>query len=354
VRWPTIVVQQQLITVQPTYLLTRTDEDGGDGGTGKMLSRPNALSYGGRADFGRGHEEITRDPALTMEQEFQRDDTWMDWDGTVYSAAAEWTYVAPGGAAREGGPDGTEATRDAGNGGMAAEDFQAAANAHIRQKLQQRRQQQQAAGMRRRKGTAKLEALEDKNLLLVLEEVLAIRLYSGPAYIPLNTFLREVAKLSADWRSKLARDPKTTYSATVGWLISGIRKLARVTELGTLYRGVKGQLPEAFAVRDVQGMISATDFGFMSTTRSKPVCVSFMSKTLPNVLWELACREEDEAHHNGADIAIISQFPGEEEVLFPPLTMMVAAGPQEELAMVDEVDEAGTHFTRISVVPYYV
>jgi hypothetical protein len=41
-------------------------------------------------------------------------------------------------------------------------------------------------------------------------------------------------------------------------------------------------------------------------------------------------------------------------VLFPPLTMMVAAGPQEELAMVDEVDEAGTHFKRISVVPYYV
>jgi hypothetical protein len=25
------------------------------------------------------------------------------------------------------------------------------------------------------------------------------------------------------WRSKLARDPKTTYSATVGWLISGVR-----------------------------------------------------------------------------------------------------------------------------------
>jgi hypothetical protein len=79
-----------------------------------------------------------------------------------------------------------------------------------------------------------------------------------------------------------------------------------------------------------------------------------MSRVQPNVLWELACREEDEAHHNGADIAIISQFPGEEEVLFPPLTMMVAAGPQEELAMADEVDEAGTQFTRISVVPYYI
>jgi hypothetical protein len=348
-RWPTIIVQQQLITVQPTYLLTRADEGGGDGGTGKMCSRPTALSYGGRADFGRGHVEITRDPVLTMEQEFQRDDKWTDWDGTVYSAVAEWAYVAPGGAAREGGPDGRQAKRDAGNDGKTADDFFVAANARIRQKLQQRRQQAAAAS-----GRGPLLEEEDKALLLVLEEVLAIRLYSGPAYVPLNTFLREVAKLSTDWRSKLARDPKTTYSATVGWLISGIRKLARVTELGTLYRGVKGQLPEAFAVPDVQGMISATDFGFMSTSRKKGVTLGFMSKTQPNVLWELACREEDEAYHNGADIAVISQFPGEEEVLFPPLTMMVAAGPQEELVMVDEVDEAGTQFKRIGVVPYHI
>ena len=141
----------------------------------------------------------------------------------------------------------------------------------------------------------------------------------------------------------------------MGWLISGIRKLSRVTELSRLFRGVKGQLPEAFALPDMQGMISATDFGFMSTSRSKAVCVSFMSKAQPNVLWELDCREEDEAYHNGADIQLLSQFPGEEEVLFPPLTMMVAAGPQEELVMEDEVDgAAGMQFKRIGVVPYYV
>jgi hypothetical protein len=81
-------------------------------------------------------------------------------------------------------------------------------------------------------------------------------------------------------------------------------KLSRVTELSPLYRGVKGQLPEAFAVLDLQGMVSATDFGFMSTSRSKAVTtMEFMSKTQPNVLWELACREEDEAYYNGADIS---------------------------------------------------
>ena len=354
VRWPTIEVKQKLITVQPTYLLTQSE--GVDGGcTGKMVSRPTALSYGGRADFGRGMAEITRAPVLTMEQEFQRDDRWTDWKGMRYSAAAEWAYVTF--MAFEGGPDGAHETRDKGNAGKTAEDFLAAANTHILQELQQKgtqssgkipRTQKQQPGRQMQKG------LDRDTLMLVLEEVLAIRLYSGPAYAPINTFLREVAKLSTDWRSKLARDPKTTYSATVGWLVSGVRKLAHATQLSKLYRGVKGQLPEAFAVPDVQGMVSATDFGFMSTSRSKAVCVSYMSKTQPNVLWELECRNEDEAYHNGADIAIISQYPGEEEVLFPPLTMMVASGPQQKLRMVDEEDAGGTQYKVIGVVPYYV
>jgi hypothetical protein len=395
-RWPTAPVHQQLITVQPTYLLTVAAGAAAGASSGKMCSQPAALSYGGRAEFGRGHAEITRDPALTMEQEFRRNDRWANWDGVRCSAAEEWDYVM--GEAVEGGPAGAgggghAADRDAGNSGRTAGDFLGVANEMIRKRLFQQRRATMATmrrvatarqnAMRKRAGRGaadggsgsggadagagnadgsmhstaaheRQEAAEERSSLLLLEEVIAIRLYSGPAYVPVNTFLREVAKLSSDWRSKLARDPKTTYSATVGWLISGIRKLSRVTRLSKLYRGVKGQLPEAFAVPDVQGMVSATDFGFMSTSRSERIPLNFMSKAQPNVLWELECREEDEAHHNGADIAIISQFPGEEEVLFPPLTMMVAAsGPQEELRVTDEV-EGGVQFQRIGVVPYYI
>merc|ERR1712113_1125144 len=44
-----------------------------------------------------------------------------------------------------------------------------------------------------------------------------------------------------------------------------------------------------------------------------------------NVLWEL-CPEKpsDVAYHSGADVGMLSQFAQEEEVLFPPLTMLVA------------------------------
>jgi len=35
------------------------------------------------------------------------------------------------------------------------------------------------------------------------------------------------------------------------------------------------------------------------------------------------CEESDEAFHMGADVSIISQFPKEQEITFPPYTMLV-------------------------------
>ena len=48
--------------------------------------------------------------------------------------------------------------------------------------------------------------LDPSRDLLTLDEVLAVRLYSGPAYQPINTFLRQFAKLEDDsLRMELAR-----------------------------------------------------------------------------------------------------------------------------------------------------
>jgi hypothetical protein len=373
IRWPTLEVQQQLITVQPTYLVTKRSGSGGCvNQTCRLMSNPTMLKYGGRTQFGRGLAEIVSKPVLTMEQEFMRDDRWTSWNGAEHSGAAEWLYVAPGSAAIEGvstcvgGKKDHTPERDQGNGGKTAEDFLVEANGLIKSGLAGMRQEVHHAAahagsqtvQQRRKSTRvqKTEVVEDTNLMLVLEEVVALRLYSGPAFTPINQFLREVANLSRDWRVRLARDPNITFSATVGWLISGIRKLSRVTKLTTLYRGVKGKLPDAFDVPDMQGMVSATDSAFMSTSRSQLSCIKFMSKEQPNVMWELACKEEGDAHHNGADIEILSQFPGEEEVLFPPLTMLVAESAPT-LGVVNEtatVDEGSAHFRRIAVVPYYI
>jgi len=49
-----------------------------------------------------------------------------------------------------------------------------------------------------------------------------------------------------------------------------------------------------------------------------------MSQHTPSVLWKVQpASESDAAYHNGADISMLSQFPDEKEVLFPPCTMLV-------------------------------
>ena len=41
-----------------------------------------------------------------------------------------------------------------------------------------------------------------------------------------------------------------------------------------------------------------------------------------NVLWCLQPQmESDAAYHRGADVSLLSQFSGEQEVVFPPATM---------------------------------
>ena len=47
--------------------------------------------------------------------------------------------------------------------------------------------------------------LRESNAYLTLEEVLAVRLYSGPSYQPINRFLRQIGHLTGEHRRALAR-----------------------------------------------------------------------------------------------------------------------------------------------------
>jgi hypothetical protein len=73
-------------------------------------------------------------------------------------------------------------------------------------------------------------------------------------------------------------------------------------------------------------MISAVDSAFMSTSRNLATPVAYMSGDV-NVLWQLrSSAPSDDAFHRGADISLLSQYAHEDEVLFPPCTMMVVEG----------------------------
>ena len=111
-------------------------------------------------------------------------------------------------------------------------------------------------------------------------------------------------------------------------------------------------------------MICATDCAFMSTSRIRTVPIEFMSGN-ENVLWELAPKAESDAgFHYGADISLLSQFSEEEEVLFPPCTMMVllpgpgvgeAQGGLDGALSPSKHNEDGTKsFVNVKVQPYFV
>ena len=120
-------------------------------------------------------------------------------------------------------------------------------------------------------------------------------------------------------------------------LCGAIRKLAAHTPVDKsmmLYRGVRGQLDPAFwRSADAAGLICAVDMAFLSTSKQQATPFAYMAPG-KNVLWRLHTSEDDDSGlHLGADISMFSQFAEEEEVLFPPMTMLQAVRDQRGLRL---------------------
>ena len=145
---------------------------------GKLCSAATTLSYGSRDEYIRGLEpELVAKPVLSLAGEFEREVEWTDWKGGRHTLRAEWEYVNGPAAPLDGC---TAGTRDGGNAGKLPADFQADVNGMIRQ---------------RRSEAAGEPSLPEEHAYLSIDEVLAVRLYSGPAYQPINGFLRQLAHL---------------------------------------------------------------------------------------------------------------------------------------------------------------
>jgi len=336
---------QRLFVVTASYKAPFSDITNHGLGVSKVCTPTASLSYGNRNAFVDGIDDMIAKPVLSMHEECMQPHEWKDWKGATYTLAEEWAYVNGPAHASVGH---TAGNRDIANDGKTPHDFLEMINLFIER--------------RRAEGHGAL--LPESHAFLTLDEVLAVRLYSGPGYQPINDFLRQVSRLTGEFRTQVLCHPRLTLCATIGHICRAIRKLSAVTTPQEanehLYRGVRGELERTFWVPDQMDMICAVDMAFMSTSRNQQTPIDYMGGGNHNVLWKLETRQEsDTGFHRGANIEMLSQYAAEQEVLFPPCTMLTVLTrpatskktPLEQVMAEDVKAAAGTGEPEQTTVP---
>eukprot|EP00960_Hanusia_phi_P050248 760095-Hanusia_phi.AAC.1 len=138
------------------------------------------------------------------------------------------------------------------------------------------------------------------------EELIGLRLYTGPMYSLYNPTIREFLHQKMDDRKKqmpLKRVGAMKYVTTIRMIASGIVKLSKFCKLPVerkVYRGLNAMtLPEFFFWADKNGFKGAVEPAFMSTSLDKGVALNYLHRggNLP-ILLEIDVGQVD----RGADV----------------------------------------------------
>ena len=152
-------------------------------------------------------------------------------------------------------------------------------------------------------------------------EVVCLRLYTGPTYILYNAVMRKYPK---DIYESLKGNQ---YETTTFCIMSGIIKLSKEGQIPAgrrVFRGLGGMiLPEQFWRKKKGGFRGGVEWGLMSTTTDKAVAMQYSGVAQQRgTVFEITVGRID----MGADHSWLSQYPGEAEILFPPLTCLEVVG----------------------------
>ena len=166
--------------------------------------------------------------------------------------------------------------------------------------------------------------------------VAALRLYTTAAFVSLNPSLRDQDRFNSQRPHHFPITVKLIAEAA-GQLKAVRSGTADAAQSRVLFRGLKNVAPPDQFMRD-----GGTELGMMSATFDANVAVRYSAAAHGVVLrFQTAGWEE-----RGADIAFLSAFPAEAEVLYPPLTFIRPLRQQPESMDVD-----GTTFRVIDVTP---
>ena len=119
-----------------------------------------------------------------------------------------------------------------------------------------------------------------------------------------------------------ARKELNFYTTTIHVINSTIVKLGKMTKAKPVYRGMSGRIfPDEFWVPNEQGVMGGVELAFMSTTPDRSVAEQYSQDGF-GIIVEIRQGMID----RGAEIAWLSQYPHEVEVLFAPLAALQMTG----------------------------
>mmetsp|Transcript_34214 Transcript_34214/g.89391 ORF Transcript_34214/g.89391 Transcript_34214/m.89391 type:complete len:1055 (+) Transcript_34214:149-3313(+) len=157
---------------------------------------------------------------------------------------------------------------------------------------------------------------KEGHALLIVEELLGGRLYTGPMYHKFNHVLRSKSgnPFICDMYKKMCKDNQ--YPTTIHAINSLIIKLSKLTVATKVYRGMcYAKLPDSIWQRNAEGIRCGIEYGFSSTTTDRSVAVHYGTGPA-GTIFEMPMG----LVNRGAELVWISQYPHEAEILFPPLT----------------------------------
>ncbi|EKX40859.1 hypothetical protein GUITHDRAFT_75215, partial [Guillardia theta CCMP2712] len=112
------------------------------------------------------------------------------------------------------------------------------------------------------------------------------------------------------------------YVTTLHCVVSGVIKLSKTTRLPSsrvVYRGLKGvRMPARFVEEDARGVSGGVEYGMLSTSTDRQVALQYAKEGSLPTLFEISCGAID----RGADVELLSQYPEEKEILYPPLSYL--------------------------------
>lgn len=164
---------------------------------------------------------------------------------------------------------------------------------------------------------------------LSIPEFVALRLYTGPLFRKYNAVMR--ASSGVRFLENVFQDVcmGNRYATTIHVLTAAIVKLGKIVPADLVYRAPGGALPNSFWHKQPEGCQGGLELAFMSTTTRKKEAMAYARRAPGMILFEI----QQGFVARGASISWLSQYPNEEEILFPPLTALEVCGTKVEGAV---------------------